>query len=90
MNTPTRKDSLLGQWIHLAIAGTGKGSGAKRKFIVAQDDRFGYVAILNFGDLDLIIGRPAETPDHAALLLESALEEEKDKWFYGHGPHDDQ
>jgi hypothetical protein len=72
-------ERLLGNWIHLAIAG-----GPRRKLIVAQDDGFEYLAILEFGDLGMRLGKHASTPDHAALLLEGELEAQKDRWFYGH------
>lgn len=68
---------LLGTWIHLAIAG-----GPHRKLIVAQDDGFEYLAILDFGDLGMRLGRHASTPDHAALLLEAELENKRNLWDY--------
>jgi hypothetical protein len=71
-------DRLLGNWIHLAIAG-----GPHRKLIVAQDDGFEFLAILEFADLKMRIGRHASTPEHAAHLLESELELKKDLWCYG-------
>lgn len=74
---------LLGHWIHLGIAG-----GPHRKLIIAQDDGFEYLAILEFGDLGMRLGKHASTPDHAALLLEHELERKRDMWCYGHGPNE--
>ena len=74
---------LLGRWIHLAIAG-----GPHRKLIIAQDDGFEYLAILEFGDLRMRLGKHASTPDHAALLLENELEARRDMWCDGPGPNE--
>ncbi len=73
MNKETEtNDAKLPKWVHLALAG-----GPKRKLIIVQDDRFGYIAILEFPDLDLRIGKHASTPDHAFVLLESELERKR-------------
>jgi hypothetical protein len=79
---PVGSSGLLGHWIHLAIAG-----GPHRKLIIAQDDGFEYLAILDFGDLRMRLGKHASTPDHAAMLLENELELKRDMWCYGHGPN---
>lgn len=63
--------STIEGWIKVALT-----AGPGRKLIVAQDERWGYMAILDFGVLDLRIGGNGRTPEEALAALEENLVED--------------
>ena len=67
----TKKDSTLRTWTQIALT-----AGPRRKLIVAQDDRWGYMAILDFGASDERVGGRGETLELALEELEKALMED--------------